>query len=1557
MDQTGIVTKNKARLVAQGYNQQEGIDYKETFAPVARLEAIKIFLVYAAYMGFKVYQIDVKSAFLNGKIAEEVYVEQPPRFENSEFLDYVCKLDKDLYGLKQAPRAWYETLSTFLIQYKFVRGTIDNTLFTYKTKSDVIIVQIYVDDIIFGSTSDKMSKQFAKLTTKKYEISMMGELAYFLGFQIKQDSKGISIFQEKYVKDLLKKYDIVDCALVKCPMLPPNNLGPNESEISVNETLYQANPKESHLVAVKKIQVSKRNSKFRKSIAGGCQILGGKLVCWSAKKQSYVAMSSVETEYVAAAGCCAQVLWIKSQLVDYDVLYNKVPIFCNNTSAIVISNNLVLHSRTKHIDTRLTDSETVMPLPSKGTIRAGLATLGLADKDKPSFTSAELGSHDQMNLNQQTIAYCLIFGLEINIGEIIFTDLVHKLQNGKKVSKPYHISATSFQTPSAFEVSLTSHMLKVAKLSKKPKEFFILPSEEVNTKESADKSQSGTNVQPLSQPKAPTAKRPRKEKNPSSTQPMVLQSSRSISTSSPLTTHLQHAEEFVVTADATKSLDASKSAEVQGNQPNTADAEKVLDQIVKEKEIAGEHSLDIPIVRTLLDDTDKQTKDDELTLESPFDIESEIKFIKSFQASTIYDSHNMQLEAGLVFATNISFMSYGPTDMTLDNVVSSSELRSMPDDDLQSVSTFDSVKSGDDVDVDMADSEYISKEGTTDTFLIAFVEFHNLSGHLDHVCEENYVPSLISNALQDQLLGLLTDALKECLPSILKDSLPTQLHKAVVKPMNKQFNIYCTAESERFVTLQKALTKVLNCEMGQLVTSKVHSGMQEVRDDMNSKSKYLGKYCLDVQSMQTHLNNIQGLLKLAVIIDDTAEEEKKKKDKDANPATTQGEHYQKNNKSVEVNLRGLLELDKSDINDNEDRVQLGDWFSFSKRRNTEDVCMDDGPSSLKKWKDKFFLIDRRAIPDYLTWRHSCSCVSDDLPSDGYDRNDVQRLCARLIYLCGMREEMSIYDFMTLPSWSDAKIVEESHHLSLPLLERVPSHTITPASEGAIIPLPTLDEIAASLPDSRLAKKSKGPSQASRPLKKRKLLKRALEASSSALELDQAEGADEANLADLCAEIKDSLERDEGVSMRVVSAPTPCLGKRLGAPLSIVVASVSEPSHIGTSAPTCTSGRSLSLGGVVASGRVGKSMTQMGEVMRRQMDPMDCLSRSALARDVEYDQIPDDNFGTVTHGEEIDLTLFPLALGPCHMPYPYEGVSSPLYTREEWNGPHVPKCNILCKDIFKDPDVCWKALDQTITPAELRRTKSLLLLELSNREKLDKKKGDVKLLRSEVTSLDSNLENLQRGCDALGQENRELRSQRDADSKEVRKLRSQLTDAKTTSASLSEELTQTDAKLSEQALTVRDLHNELVLEKSKSQGYKDAMDGLREEVTQFVGSGVESLVRKLLSSDEFHAALARVAFLSINYGVERGLCMGRTDVEFEAAVQKVSNFYVGAKADFDKALDDFPTTPFPFLSKIAPASEGGLSDVAQILPDKFVRSATSVAVAPSSASEAPEQVPP
>ncbi|GJZ56753.1 retrovirus-related pol polyprotein from transposon TNT 1-94 [Tanacetum coccineum] len=176
LDENGVVSQNKARLVAQGYNQQEGIDYDETYASVARLESIRILLAYACALDFKLFQMDVKSAFLNGFINEEVYVAQPPGFIDFEKPDHVYKLKKALYGLKQAPKAWYDRLKAFLIKHEYKMGMVDNTLFTKKKSSNLIIVQIYVDDIIFGSTCQDMCDEFAKIMHDKFEMSMMGEL-------------------------------------------------------------------------------------------------------------------------------------------------------------------------------------------------------------------------------------------------------------------------------------------------------------------------------------------------------------------------------------------------------------------------------------------------------------------------------------------------------------------------------------------------------------------------------------------------------------------------------------------------------------------------------------------------------------------------------------------------------------------------------------------------------------------------------------------------------------------------------------------------------------------------------------------------------------------------------------------------------------------------------------------------------------------------------------------------------------------------------------------------------------------------------------------------------------------------------------------------------------------------------------------------------------------------------------------------------------------------------------------------------------------------------------
>ena len=195
LDEEGILTRNKSRLVAKGFSQDKGIDYDETFASVARLEAIRMFLAFAAHSNFKVYQMDVKSAFLNGELDEEVYVEQPSGFEDPDFLDFVYYLFKPIYGLKQAPRKWYDTLSGFLIENGFIRSVIYKTLFKNKHKNDMLLVQVYVKNIIFGSTNDKLCKRFAKLMQSKFERSLMGKLKYFLGLQIDLRIDGIFICQ------------------------------------------------------------------------------------------------------------------------------------------------------------------------------------------------------------------------------------------------------------------------------------------------------------------------------------------------------------------------------------------------------------------------------------------------------------------------------------------------------------------------------------------------------------------------------------------------------------------------------------------------------------------------------------------------------------------------------------------------------------------------------------------------------------------------------------------------------------------------------------------------------------------------------------------------------------------------------------------------------------------------------------------------------------------------------------------------------------------------------------------------------------------------------------------------------------------------------------------------------------------------------------------------------------------------------------------------------------------------------------------------------------------
>jgi hypothetical protein len=217
-DEHEVITRNKAWLVAKGYSQVKGLDFDETFALVDRLESIRMLLAYATQHGFKLYQMDVKSTFLNGPIKKEVYVEQPPGFESEGYPNHVYKLYKDLYGLKQAPRAWYECLRDFLIENGFSIGKADSTLFTKKMGKDLFVCQIYIDNIIFGSTNKSFCDEFSKIMIDMFEMFMMGVLTFFLRFQIKQVKEGTFISQTKYTRDILKKFGMDKAKSIKTLM-------------------------------------------------------------------------------------------------------------------------------------------------------------------------------------------------------------------------------------------------------------------------------------------------------------------------------------------------------------------------------------------------------------------------------------------------------------------------------------------------------------------------------------------------------------------------------------------------------------------------------------------------------------------------------------------------------------------------------------------------------------------------------------------------------------------------------------------------------------------------------------------------------------------------------------------------------------------------------------------------------------------------------------------------------------------------------------------------------------------------------------------------------------------------------------------------------------------------------------------------------------------------------------------------------------------------------------------------------------------------------------------
>ncbi|GJV69535.1 retrovirus-related pol polyprotein from transposon TNT 1-94 [Tanacetum coccineum] len=213
--------------------KEEGIDFEESFAPVARLESVRLFVAYTAHKSFLIYQMDVKTTFINGLLKEEVYIAQPDGFVDPDHQEKVYRPRKDLYGLKQALRAWYDELLNFQISKGFTKGTIDPTLFMIRYGEDIILVQIYVDDIIFVSTNLKFSKRFKKLMHNRFEMSLMGEMKFFLGLQIHQSPRGIFINHAKYALEILKKHGMDKCDSIGTPLTIKPKLDEDLSRIPI----------------------------------------------------------------------------------------------------------------------------------------------------------------------------------------------------------------------------------------------------------------------------------------------------------------------------------------------------------------------------------------------------------------------------------------------------------------------------------------------------------------------------------------------------------------------------------------------------------------------------------------------------------------------------------------------------------------------------------------------------------------------------------------------------------------------------------------------------------------------------------------------------------------------------------------------------------------------------------------------------------------------------------------------------------------------------------------------------------------------------------------------------------------------------------------------------------------------------------------------------------------------------------------------------------------------------------------------------------------------------
>ncbi|KAM1775099.1 hypothetical protein ACFX12_044389 [Malus domestica] len=404
----GFVQKNKPRLVAKGYSQKPGVDFNETFAPVARLDTIRTLIALTAKKGWKLHQLDVKSAFLNGVLEDEVFVEQPQGFTSQEFPEKVYKLRKALYGLKQAPRAWYNEIDSYFTEKGFQKNPSEATLYT-KTESNnkTLIVSIYVDDVVYTGNDAAMMEEFKEEMMKRYEMTDLGLLHHFLGIGVIQEASSIFIHQKKYAKTLLEKFGLKGCKPVSTPLIANEKLKKKDGSEPADVSLYKSivgsllyltatrpdlmfsasllsrfmqNPSKIHMGTAKRVlRYVQGTLNYRikyemgkssiligfcdsdwggseddsRSTSGYAFTFESGVFSWASVKQQSVALSTAKAEYVSASEATAQAIWLRFILKDFGELQvEATPLLCDNTSAIAMTKNPVFHQRTKHIKRR-----------------------------------------------------------------------------------------------------------------------------------------------------------------------------------------------------------------------------------------------------------------------------------------------------------------------------------------------------------------------------------------------------------------------------------------------------------------------------------------------------------------------------------------------------------------------------------------------------------------------------------------------------------------------------------------------------------------------------------------------------------------------------------------------------------------------------------------------------------------------------------------------------------------------------------------------------------------------------------------------------------------------------------------------------------------------------------------------------------------------------------------------------------------------------------------------------------------------------------------------------